>query len=753
MANFSGDDSPLPRATSPSSGSAKHTKYSRTNTTNSTIMSDSAESHSIQPTKAELVAHGPKGVVETGAIKADKFKILKEEAHKHHIAGQGKEGIRAMVGANTEGRFSTLQSNALLEKFGGGKVKYNETSKNFDLPTEDGKMLTTAEKASFEGTKNVVQNLTNFLEYFEVASEVNTGRSLAEVIASKKDFQINSGNYPKKRAEALTFIANNTNGLFTEVALDADGNPLSGEALFTFIEKTLASDPIVRNKIAQGLKSAAEKADTLSKVDADEEVKTAEKTKSDATTEIAGIHDTIGTLFSEIGVEYSAATKMFVEDSIEKGLSADWIAGQIKQGIDHIGYGETKAIEGDAPEPARPLEQVFNEYNILLKELAETRADRRGASAGGGKGSGGKPAGGGAFGTLTEEASKVQEKIDAYKLKYINANSAAYEKFMKVQKYFGDKDPAAGTPTGEIISRFAKMRELTASIKTAEKTIASKKKDSDEKEASTRSTRLRQEAEIMIMLEGVMPNAIADALEARYDAVNKTLSEVKKKQEEKKMSENEKKIKKGSDTRWIEYRQGDRKKDPKVDRIQADMRTLAYQGEDGLKRMILRELGWTYKKDGNDTAINDSEAMNMDMGFLSDEQKKELNELVAKHGDAYRAKLETDFFLARTLGSRLKDRIPGTDKMGLKSHEWQLYEQNFSGKLTEALGKSQEAQRVLKDLESRGIRPDFKMKWLLYALLGLGAVGIGAAGILPAAAAIGAAAPAIGSAALHGVAA
>ena len=111
-----------------------------------------------------------------------------------------------------------------------------------------------------------------------------------------------------------------------------------------------------------------------------------------------------------------------------------------------------------------------------------------------------------------------------------------------------------------------------------------------------------------------------------------------------------------------------------------------------------------------------------------------------------------DTFLARSLGSKIKDRIPGTDKLGFQKHEWMLLEQNFSGKLTEALSKSKEGSRMLKNLEARGVRPDFKMKWLLYALAAMGVGAVGAVGILPAAAAVASAAPAVGGAVLHGIA-
>ncbi len=157
-------------------------------------MSDSVEAVAPQPTRAELVAHGPKGLVETGAIKPEKFKLI-DDARKHSTEGNGKEGIRDFVGANAESSFSTLRSNALLEKFGGGKVKYNELKKEFDIPTEESKKLTTAERSSFEGAKNVVGNLTNFLEYFEIASEIGPGRTAADVIGTKKDFAITTANY------------------------------------------------------------------------------------------------------------------------------------------------------------------------------------------------------------------------------------------------------------------------------------------------------------------------------------------------------------------------------------------------------------------------------------------------------------------------------------------------------------------------------------------------------------------------------
>ena len=108
--------------------------------------------------------------------------------------------------------------------------------------------------------------------------------------------------------------------------------------------------------------------------------------------------------------------------------------------------------------------------------------------------------------------------------------------------------------------------------------------------------------------------------------------------------------------------------------------------------------------------------------------------------------------MQRTFGSRVKDHLPGTDKMGLKNYEWQNLQQNYGTQLEASWNKSNDNRKVNSILEANGIKPDFKTKAWIYSLVA--ALGIGALttfGIVPVAASVGSVAPTVGKVAAFGL--
>lgn len=685
-----------------------------------------------KPTSIELAAMGHKEVVKT-ALKPEQIPAF-EEAKKRQAENRGKDGFKELAGATTETRFTPLQATALQEKFGGGKAKYDEDGRKVTLPIEEGKRATLEEEASFKSAQETITQLANYLSYFEILSTIDSAGNLDKAIEAKKDItgiktKDGAGGYNEIREGALKFILNNSGSLFQEIAVDADGNKLTGNALLNYVEQTFANDPIFRNKIAAGLKRTADEAQNLPDVSKDDEVKNAEEEQKQIDKTLnRGVEYVLRTL-KNLGHPLDPTESNSLSDLITSGASPEQIIIRLRELT--VNQAAHAADFRSIVELPGKIKSLNDQLTTLGKTKNPTEAQKIQIS------------------NIQGQYNQAVEDLRiAEQVKIDNPDDFAIYELL--DKTFTLKD-AAGQPTdiGQNLTALYKSKERYHEL---DSIIQEKNSVPDNKTRQSRTARLIEEGKLTDILDGIVPNALADTLEARYDTVFAVKSEALKKEQEKTLSGDEKRIEAKKGSRWIEYNEDDRSKKPHRENITNDMRTLAYQGEEGLKKLLLRELGWSYKKGEDTIEINDTNVLKMDLDAdLNDEQKKRLNELYEKHGTKYREKLTTDFFLARSLGGKLKDRLPGTEKMGLKKHEWELFEKNFGGALNESMAQSKQFQGVVKRLEAAGIKPDFKTKSWLFALLAILGVGaVAGIGIAPLAVAAGGAAKVAGTTAWEG---
>lgn len=236
-----------------------------------------------------------------------------------------------------------------------------------------------------------------------------------------------------------------------------------------------------------------------------------------------------------------------------------------------------------------------------------------------------------------------------------------------------------------------------------------------------RGNRLAQEANLLADLENILPKSIAEVMAQRYDEMV-ALQAIETEQEAKKAEEAGDKTKAEAirivgkiGNRWVENDPRTREQRVHKQAMATDMRTVVYEGPDGIKRLMLRELSSTppfatVDENGNVTAA--MEWRNVDLATLNDAQKKLLGEVYANQGEATRTRLFADFFTSRGF----IDRIGG--ELFLKDHELALLEKNFSGEIDNALGKSQEAKAMVASLEKRGVKVGKGLLWLIMLLIG-----------------------------------
>lgn len=698
-------------------------------------MPDTPSAESVQPSYTELLAYAPgKEVVVTKNISPETAEILakaKEKASQQN----GKESLQ-MLRANTESRFTPLDALALQEKFGGGKAKMDQEGKNVEIKNGDAKP---EEQALFESAQEQIQALSGCLEYISIINEAKTSGKNVDGIFEERTRQgyLKDKDYKTLREKTLNYIIAKNPNVFNEAFIDKDGNQIPLNEKHDFVEGALAKDPIFRNSLAESLKKAAVEADNLPKVEVGEEVATLNEEKKVLDLRKDALTVQINSLLKEIDLNPD-------DEDIKN------ILGNISNNASFITAErlKTKAFDkliGNKNENKQvPLSHFFNQYEEAVKKMAEKEQTKNSIALasptqqGSGRRLQNQAPDSSIFDQYVRDTGNAQKTVDTLREDWIDKYPKEYETYKKIMSFLAEENDE-GRKIGEIGIRLNELSGTYEKLNKNKNELDQLNTSVGQKERSTRTTRLRKESEIIDLLDGAVGNAVADALEARYDAVHGAKSEAVKKEKEKKMTEEEKKITRAMESNWVSYDRKKHKKSSDRGQIQNDMRVLSYMGEDGLKRMLLRELGWKTKVGDDEVDIDKKNVFDLDLSTaLTEEQRKQLDELYSKHNTKYREKLMADFFISQSLKDKITDRLPFTDKMGLKKHEWQLLEKNFGGALEKGMNESQGFKNYLSQLEASGIKPDFKMKWLLYMLFGL--VGATALSGFAAAGGIGAAA-------------
>ncbi len=650
---------------------------------------------------------------------------------------KGKSGIdvlKSAAEASKKTSFSSREATALEMNFGGGKAK-EDLSDPINPKTEIDPSARAEEKVNHETARKTISELNAYLQYSDIADvSRRTNKSIDQVIAdrvSRGDGSIKSlQEYNAAREKGLDALLA-SNGI-REMFPDLEGSSVAERR--EYIEAVLAEKVEMRNAVATRVKDIAERARNLPEVTSDEDLKNAEKAKKEnEQIRDERITQLIGSIEAD-QVVLTDAQKQQIKDMVSKGATPDQIVGFIRtltvdtvpNAAQFARYNELKTARDEAFarwEKAKPAATVNK--NAKPNPAAEAASNALLA----------------AYNNAETALAGVQGTIDQ--------NRTGFDRYSQLSnRYSLDK-----TDTSGVGVRLSEIMSAQGKIRDSERIIADKQANPNKSELATRNNRLLQESALIDSLDNVFSDAAISTFEGMTNKYIEAESKRLKEDAEKQTTKDDKAIIKAMDTRWISFDPDTRKPSKDTNQINFDVRMLAYEGEEGIKRLLVRELGFTLVDEHGTPIPGPVDYRTVDLSTLSDEQKKRLEAVYTKHGEALRDKLFKDMFRARSLGGKLKDRIPGTDKVNLKKHEWELLEQNFSGKLNEALRKSEKAQRVLKNLEAQGIRPDFKMKWLLYALLAAGGAGLMLTGIGPAGAALASAAPAVGGAAWNGLAA
>lgn len=137
-----------------------------------------------------------------------------------------------------------------------------------------------------------------------------------------------------------------------------------------------------------------------------------------------------------------------------------------------------------------------------------------------------------------------------------------------------------------------------------------------------------------------------------------------------------------------------------------DMRYLAANGADGVKRLVLRDMlqgGAIELVDKNGVAIPDANVATVDMSMLKDADL--LDQVYASHGSVVRNRVVTEFMGARArrdvviLGKNLGD-------LAMTDGEYAEFDRNFRGELKAAMDADVKFKNEIDALKASGVNPN-----------------------------------------------
>jgi hypothetical protein len=639
----------------------------------------------------------------------------------------GREGFRNALPRKENTPIYKPASNEAFKTLLGGGVAELDSTGIAKLPTTP---VPAEQKAAFEQGQEIIDKVSQVQTCLELLAEPATASTKFGNLktAGARPELATITDFDALKAQALSTIYNDAGfqAMFPELINNTTLSPADKQK---FIEEALLKDPKLRTKLSSRLAGIYERALDLKDITASE----LDKLNSEKTAAGVVLQQKIDEIDGFLaGRSIPGLTKAEIDTIIRTASDANVARNQLETLV------STKLGIKDGDQIRR--------YEVLLREQAKLAADiqvledlklgpppttlRTADQA-----------------NLTRWLSEKVQKdgdVSALVTTYPGGSSAA-----DLATYKGQVKPIfeSGNNTPTIIVDGINQAFLQRNIiKKADADILAKAAEAGRTKAKDVRKRLQQESVIMGDLEGAIAEAIADVMEARYDELApleaERLEKVAEEEEKKKGKEVGRGIRavnEAMNRRWIGFNEGTRKKEIHRDQIGQDVHYLLYNGEDGLKKLMLANMaqsgmtGLKFKNNaGADVVITSTNYDSVILDNLDDDSKAILKAAYEADGEAYKKKLFGDYFRTREMwdrsfGLRLLGKIRGESALGtlgLKEHEWILLRENFGADVENALATNENAQKIIAEMQAKGLTPDFRFKWFLYTMAAAAGVGL-----------------------------
>lgn len=539
---------------------------------------------------------------------------------------------------------------------------------------------TPEEKALRDEGKAELEKINGFIQYSEIVEALKSGKPVELVLSERKARGIEGPKdktaFDVQREKALDYIIN------TEVIqqglpeLAAITDPADRRKL---IEETLVVDPALRKKILEKMISVAERAKALPEAPIGNEVKDAEANKDLAEGEIRKNLDLIKSEISKLGFD----------------AKKDELAGNVERLI-----GEGYSVD-----------QALGFLDVKLKgQLKDFNAIGDYTSAGHRK----NP-----DGTFSINDQKIITDFEG-KLGTDPKLAAEYAIYNKIEKVLSKEKTSS--PEGERYS--STVANGIDQIIKSQKIILDANKiiengDLAGKQDAWKAGRLVEESNLISETKNILSSSVVEILSERYDEMvglerqrMAKVAEEEAKKGNKAIESGIRNVKYAIENRWIKYDKSTRKREVHDYHLGSDVKYAAYAGEDGIRRLILRDSGLQMKDAaGNPVSVD---WKNVNLNLLPDDVKKTLEGVYADQKDSYKQKLFGDFFLGRNFASRTIFGKP-MGELALKKHEYELLQRNFGEAFEKSITAKADGKAMVEELKAKGV----KMNGGLLAILAL----------------------------------
>ncbi|MBI5045253.1 MAG: hypothetical protein HZC02_04965 [Candidatus Levybacteria bacterium] len=620
-------------------------------------------------------------------------------------------GGEVLAGLESQKRrsFDLSRQTALRTRFGAGRAEVGDGGKI--VLNKDGLGVDAASvESNSKSAERVIGQVSSVLNYTEVILEAQkTGKTPEAVMKDKK---IKKPEWSDLRSSALNAIID-TDAIRS---LMPDLDQLSDKAeQLKFIENALAKDPAFHSKIAEKMIAAEARTREFTSAASDGELDVHQETsKASKEAMAASARDAVDKMVTAgLSIPDADAQAQAIQKMLETGTNPDQITAQILAAVRsqqmaarpdmaivenfYVAKAKYDALlprmKGIKSLPATAQTRLQDEFDKADAALTTTETQ---------------------FTSLADPVASEQALVALNGLLSAKSENGIYN------------SPIAQDLAGGVAAR----KRLTESEQAYKKKAASGR----EKESDARAQRLAEESDVITDMESILSESIGEVLSDRLQEM-RSLDVLRRQKDEQALEETGKKdeaeaLKKlgtAVESNWSKLDMKDRKRTIDRAQIGADVRILAYKGQEGLRNLIRRDLvkGGQFSLDG---AL-------VDVNTMTPEQTEKMEALIdsvlQQEGQNYARRLFADFIEARQLGnSRSKDiELTGTLKnLGLKDHEWDLLAKNFEGMITPHSQSSGGAE-LMAQLQKEGIDIKGKGGSFLLSLLFmlLGTVGVASA--------------------------
>lgn len=481
-------------------------------------------------------------------------------------------------------------------------------------------------KDNFDRAKQEIDTISSIVQYSEIQQEAK-GSSLPAALAKRS---MSTTEWNTLREKSLDGILAHPKMVALYPELSQITNVYNRRE---FIEKTLAQDPALRDKIVTGMRSVQKAAAEFPPV---AEVNPVSAAKEKHAKEIRDqvVERTLNYLKGEGFTTIPTGFDKELKKLVEQGAAPEFIADRLRQ----------EAMNG----------LTDDQRNFVVQATAYQRSIESDTST-------------------ISRAAKLKEFADFFD-KPAHSTVAYYKAKVVFNQLRGEKN--GDQYKSSLIQDIAvAIGNYNMEMTSARETKASTQVVTDI------ANRNLKEAETLDILDNVLGNAITEVSDARYKKAGELHMQDVSEKMEKTKSAAAKKVGEAISTNWIRKDEKGRKEITDRGRIGKDVRFIIYQGkENGIKRLMLRDMGvanW----------------QKVDLTALSADQKAGLDEAYSTYESNYGQKLVEDFFRARNgadrtihMSSLFKWEIPLTTTFGnlaLKDYELRVLREMFGDILNE----------------------------------------------------------------------